>query len=185
MVVGNGGAPNIPGMDLAVLIAAVIAELNSTAAVEREVDRGGRLHQVRGGRAVSAQAAQQGRGLGLLVRGNEGVLRRLAGLELERLILRGQSADLILSQEVQDAAGAVVDRLAGLAGLGGHVVAHLSDGRAVLAAAVRQLMAQVAEAAFHAVEALHHAHVGVVAEAINKSPTFAACPAYVPAVIIL
>ena len=47
-------------------------------------------------------AADQFSGLGLLIGGEESVLRRLGSLELQALVFSRQSSDLVLSQKVQD-----------------------------------------------------------------------------------
>ena len=74
-------------------------------------------------------SADQFSGLGLLISGEESVLSRLGSLELQALVFSRQSSDLVLGQEVQDRSAvgvgvvddvprAVLDGVAGIAGLG-------------------------------------------------------------------
>lgn len=95
-------------------------------------------HDVCRHRTISAQSADQFSGLSFLICGDIGILRALAGLEFQRLILRLQAGNLILGQEIQnsaggcvlavdDVAGAGLDQVAGVASLSCHVIAHALD----------------------------------------------------------
>lgn len=87
-----------------------------------------------------ADAADQFSGLGLLIGGEESVLRRLGSLELQTLVFSRQSSNLVLSQKVEDRTavgvlvvddvpGAVLDGIPGIASLGSHVIANALDCR--------------------------------------------------------
>ena len=128
-------------------------------------------------------AADQFSGLGLLIGGEESVLCRLGSLELQALVFSRQSSNLVLSQKVEDrtAVGvlvvddvpsAILDGIPGIASLGSHVIANALDRRlgsrtlggqviihAVhcplgLAAAVLELIAQIADSIIHTMEAV-------------------------------
>ena len=128
-------------------------------------------------------AANQFSSLGLLIGGEESVLRRLGSLELQTLVLSRQSSNLVLSQKVEDrtAVGvlvvddvpsAILDGIPGIASLGSHVVANALDcclgssalgGQVIihavhcplgLAAAVLKLIAQIADSIIHTMEAV-------------------------------
>ena len=84
-------------------------------------------------------SADQLGSLRFLVSGNKSILSRLRSLELQTLVFSRQSSDLVLGQEVQDCAAvgigvvddvprAVLDGVAGIAGLGSHVVPHALNG---------------------------------------------------------
>lgn len=125
--------------------------------------------------------ADQLRGLGFLVGSNKSVLRCLRRLELQGLILRSQRGNLVLSQEVQNGAavgvgvvnnvpGAALDGVPGITCLGRHVIPHalngVLDGRALgcqvvihpvhsplcLAAAILELVAQIAYGGVYSME---------------------------------
>ena len=145
----------------------------AVAAAAGDLHGGGRIDPVGGGGALSSGAAQDLRLVGVHSSHQDGVLVGLGGRQLQALVLALQRTDVVLVQRVEDGPGVGVlvvddvpggglDGIAGVADLGGHVVAHAVNGPLGAAAAIRKLGGQVAEAALHAVEALHHAHVGVV-----------------------
>ena len=128
-------------------------------------------------------AADQFSGLGLLIGGEESVLRRLGSLELQTLVFSRQSSNLVLSQKVKDrtAVGvlvvddvpsAILDGIPGIASLGSHVVAnalnggldavglgrqvviYTVNGPGVVTAALLELSAQVTHSGVNPVEAV-------------------------------
>lgn len=118
-------------------------------------------------------APNQLRGLSVRHGSKIRVLCGLAGLELQRLILRLEGGDLILSQEIQDFTStsvlavndiscAILDGILDGAGVGRHVVVHAVDSALGLAAAVLCLSGHVAHLRLDAVEALEKCHIGVV-----------------------
>src|SRR5699024_10797170 len=146
-----------------------------------EGHRLGRLHHISRGGALGAGAAQNLGLVGIHSGHQDGVLVGLRGGQLETLVLVLQAADVILVHGVQngpgvgvlvvdDVPGALVDRTAGVAGLGGeivpdaldgvlgggrlgrHVVIHPVNGPLGGAAAVLQLVAQVADGGVHTME---------------------------------
>ena len=142
-----------------------IAELYLTATVNREVHGSGRLYDVSGSGAVSTQPADQFGSLCLLICRDKCVLLRLGGFELQSLILCGEGCDLILGQEIQNSAGVGVLILQQVTGVAVHDVAQITealchvevyaiDGALGSAAAIRDLSADVAEAALHTEEAV-------------------------------
>ena len=128
-------------------------------------------------------SADQLGSLRFLVGGEESVLSRLGSLELQALVFSRQSSNLVLSQKVKDRTavgvlvvddvpGAVLDGIPGIASLGSHVIANALNCRlgsrtlggqviihAVhcplgLAAAVLELIAQIADSIIHTMEAI-------------------------------
>ena len=141
------------------------------------------LHHIGGSGALRTGPAQDLRLVGVHGGHQNGVLAGLGRGQLQALVLGLKGGDLVLSQEVQNGAavgvlvvdnvtGAVVDRVPGVAGLGRHIIAYALNGalnavglgrqivvHAVhsplgLAAAILELIAQVADCGIHTVEAV-------------------------------
>ena len=115
-----------------------------------------------GNGAITTQTADQFGGLCLLICGDKCVLCGLRSLELQGLVLGGQSGNLILSQEVQDCTAVricVVDNVTGGAvdgvlegtGVGLVLVSYTINGTLGGAAAIGNLMADGVEAILHIV----------------------------------
>lgn len=124
-------------------------------------------------------AADQLIGLRVQRCGQVAVLVGLRSRQLERLILGLQRIDLGLYHEVHQAAivrvlvvdnitGRVLDRVAGVASLRRHVIAHALDRVLGLAAAVLQVVAELAQGLVHTVKALQHRNIGAVKAAGNR-----------------
>ena len=141
------------------VVVTAIAVVSVAIAAVRIRDHKGRY------RAISAQSADQLCSLRLLIRGDISVLRALAGLEFQRLILGLQAGDLILGQEIQnsaggcvlavdDVAGAGLDQVAGVASLGRHVIAHALDCVVDAAGLSRQIVVDTVDVALDAAAAI-------------------------------
>lgn len=144
----------------------------------------GAAERIRRGDLISryrhrVDAADQLIGLRVQRCGQVAVLVGLRSRQLERLILGLQRIDLGLYHEVHQAAivrvlvvddvtGRVLDRVAGVASLRRHVIAHALDRVLGLAAAVLQVVAELAQGLVHTVKALQHRNVGAVKAAGNR-----------------
>jgi hypothetical protein len=119
-------------------------------------------HDISRNGAITTQTADQFSGLCLLVSRDKCVLCGLRSLELQGLVLSGQSGNLILSQEVKDCTavricvvddvtGGAVDSVLESAGVGLVLISYTINGTLGLAAAVSDLVTDGVETTLHIV----------------------------------
>ena len=180
---GGSYAALNPSADLAATAAAVavviLPELYRAAAVQREVDRRRRLHEICGRRTIVTRAAQDFGNCRVDTCAEYGVLVGLAQLILKLCNLCILAGELFADHEVHDASvvGVLVvdqvtclhvDDVAKVAQTFRHVEVYAVDCTLRGAAAIGNLVADIAEAAFNAVKALHHAHLRGIEAAVDS-----------------
>lgn len=162
-------------------IIALIAELDSAAAVNGEVYGSRRLHQIGGNGAIIASATDDLSRGSVDSRTDNGVLVGLRSAQAQGLILALERVNLALHHEVHksaiigilivnDVAGAALDRIAQIAELGRKVVVHAINGALSLAAAIlhripkiaESLLVLIAQSANRVVYSVEATHDGIV-----------------------
>ena len=144
-----------------------------------ELHRSGRLHHIGGHGIVAAQPTDQLRLVSVHGGGQIRILSGLAGLELERLILSGESCNLVLSQEVQDGPavgvlvvndvpGGVLDGVLSSCGAGSDIIPHTLDSALGLAAARSKLRSQAVKSLLGVVPKLAHGSINAVEAAGDR-----------------
>ena len=158
---------------------AAVCVVDSTAAVSGESHRLGRLNHEGGLRTIVAGAPDEF-GNGTINSSTDvSVLCGLRSLELQGLVLCGQSSNLVVGQEVQnctavricvvdDVTGGVLDSVLQSAGLGCHIVAHAVNGSLGGAAAVSDLVGKSVDAGLSVVAVLEDCGVNAV-KALTQS----------------